>query len=53
MLSFKLQRQTVVALVGLTFLCILPSVAALDVRTTAFPPSSTVEIYLLRLKLGL
>ena len=41
MLSFKLQRQTVVALVGLTFLCILPSVAALDVRTTAFAPSST------------
>lgn len=28
MLNFKLQRQTVVALVGLTFLCILPMVAA-------------------------
>ena len=40
MLSFKLQRQTVVALVGLTFLCILPSVAAFDVRTSASTPSS-------------
>lgn len=32
MLNFKLQRQTVVTLVGLTFLCILPVVAALDLQ---------------------
>jgi len=30
MLNFKLQRQTVVTLVGLSFLCILPTVAALS-----------------------
>ena len=32
MLTFKLQRLTVVTLVGLSFLCILPMVAAFDVR---------------------
>ena len=35
MLTFKLQRQTVVTLVGLSFLCILPMVAAFDVRKSS------------------
>jgi hypothetical protein len=33
MLNFKLQRQTVATLVGLSFLCILPMVAAFSLPT--------------------
>jgi peptidylprolyl isomerase len=35
MLNFKLQRQTVATLVGLSFLCILPMVAAFSLPTMA------------------
>ena len=35
MLSYKLQRQSVITLLGLSFLCILPTVAALTVRMIA------------------
>ena len=39
MLTFKLQRQTVVTLVGLSFLCMVPMVSALGVRTSTRPVS--------------
>ena len=44
MLNFTLQRQTVVTLVGLSFLCMLPMVSALDVRTAAAAESSAPSL---------
>jgi hypothetical protein len=39
MLNSKLQRQTILALVGLAFLCIVPVVAANPVRIAAMADS--------------